>query len=186
MVQQQQTVRVRVYQGRGRIMVAAPLPGLEPADIAVTVSGDRLTIRGALRGPHQDERDLTAAEWASGPYHREVHLPHPVQSALTNATYGNGVLVLVLPKRAPGTPDTAAEIHLEVTGTTRGQRVGHSGHDLHRTTTQAHRRQMDQATRQARAPGGSPSHAGGLVGPVYPRTDAAGTGAATAAEGSGA
>ena len=83
MAQQQQSVPVRVYQGPGRVMVAAPLPGLEPADISVTVSGDRLTIRGAVRGPHQGERDLTAAEWAIGPYHREVRLPHPVQSALT-------------------------------------------------------------------------------------------------------
>jgi HSP20 family protein len=149
MTPQHQTVPVRVYQGNGRIMVAAPLPGMEPADISVTVCGDKLTIHGALRGPRQDQRDLMTNEWAIGPYFREVNLRQPVHSALTNATYGNGVLVVVLPKRLPGTPDTDAEIRLEVIAATRGQRVGHSGHDMHETTTLMHREQQDAAVRQA-------------------------------------
>jgi len=152
MVQQQLTVPVRVYQSEGRIMVAAPLPGMEPADISVTVSGDAVTIRAARRGPNQDVRALTAAEWVLGPYRREVSLHHPVDSARTNATYGNGVLVLVLPKRRPGTPDEGAEIRLEAVAAARGQRVGHSGHDLHATTTQAHRRRMNEARGRAKTP----------------------------------
>lgn len=149
MTQAAQTVPVRVYQGDGRIMVASPLPGMEPADISVMVSGNKLTIHGARRGPHQDERDLMTAEWAVGPYFREVSLRHPVHSALTNATYGNGVLVVVLPKRAPGTPDAGAEIRLDVIDATRGQRVGHSGHDMHETSTLMHRDQMDATIRRA-------------------------------------
>jgi HSP20 family molecular chaperone IbpA len=152
--QPQQTVPVRVYQGAGRIMAAAPLPGMEPADSSVTVSGDALTIRGARRGPLQDARDLIAAEWAVGPYRREVRLQHPADGARTNATCGNGVLVPVLPERRPGTPDAGAEIRLESVAATRGQRVGHSGHDLHPTTTLAHRRRMDEARRRAKHPHG--------------------------------
>lgn len=147
--QLQQPVPVRVYQGHGRIMVAAPLPGMEPADISVTVRGDKLTIQGARRGPRQDQRDLVTNEWAVGPYFREVQLRQPVHSSLTNATYGNGVLVVVLPKRSPGTPDADTEISLEVLSATRGQRVGHSGRDMHRMTTRRHREQMVASARQA-------------------------------------
>ena len=152
MVQQQLTVPVRVYQSEGRIMVAAPLPGMEPADISVTVSGDAVTIRAARRGTRQEVRALTAAEWGFGSYRREVRLHPPVDSARTNATYGNGVLVLVLPKRRPGTPDEGAEIRLEAVAAARGQRVGHSGRDLHATTTHAHRRRMNEARGRAKTP----------------------------------
>jgi hypothetical protein len=40
---QSTTVPVRVYQIDDRIMVAAPLPGLEPEDITVTIAGPRVT-----------------------------------------------------------------------------------------------------------------------------------------------
>ena len=151
MMQPQQSVPVRVYQSEGRIMVAAALPGMEPVDISVTVSGDALTIRAARRGPHQAARDLSAAEWTTGPFRRDVSLQHPVDSARTNATYGNGVLVLVLAKRSPGTPDAGAEIRMEAVAPARGQWVGHTGHDLHPTTTQAHRQRMSAAPDRARS-----------------------------------
>jgi HSP20 family protein len=155
--QQQQTVPVRVYQGEGRIMAAAPLPGMEPADSSVTVSGDALTIRGARRGPLQDARDLIAAEWAVGPYRREVRLQHPVEPGGRRADerhLRHGVLVLGLPERRSGTPAAGTDIRLEAVAATRGQRVGHSGHDLHPTTTLAHRRRMDEARRRAKHPHG--------------------------------
>jgi hypothetical protein len=74
----------------------------------------------------------------------------PADSARTSATSGDGVPVLVLPERRPGTPDAGADIHPEAVAATRGQRVGHSGHDPHATTTLAHRRRMDEARRQAK------------------------------------
>lgn len=58
---------VRVYQTDYRIMIAAPMLGLEPGDIVVAVTGDRVTIRGKERGPHQNERALLLANGPSGP-----------------------------------------------------------------------------------------------------------------------
>ena len=100
--QQEQIVPVRVYQSGERLMAIMPLPGLEPPDISVTVRGDEVVVRGEYRGPHQQDLDLLIAEWAIGPYHRELHLPQAVDGARTNATYGNGVLVLVMPRLAQG------------------------------------------------------------------------------------
>jgi HSP20 family protein len=144
-------IPVRVYQSSDRLMVAAPLPGVEPADIAVRVAGDTLTIHGDVRGVHQEDVDLLLEEWAIGPYHREVRLPHPVDGARANATYGNGVLVLALPKATQGDATGDAEFRLEVNGAPRGQRVGHHGQDLSATTTEAHRRQTEAVVAKARA-----------------------------------
>ena len=108
--QQAATVPVRMYQVDDRIMVAAPMPGLEPENISVTIAGVHLTIRGEERGPGQHERDLMLVEWTIGPYYREVLLPQPVNGALTNATYGNGVLVLVMPKVESVQPEVTFQL----------------------------------------------------------------------------
>jgi HSP20 family protein len=147
--EQEQTVPVRIYRGDDRLMVAAPMPGLEPEDISVTVKGDVLTIRGQYRGPRQQERDLIAAEWAIGPYFRDLRLPEPVNGALTNATYGNGVLVLVLPKLQAGQQTADNEFRLEVISATRGEHVAHSGREMRQTTTQEHREQVAEVVRGA-------------------------------------
>ncbi len=148
---QSQNVPVRVYQTDRRIMVAAPMPGLEPEDIDVKIVGDRVTIRGELRGVRQDERDLLVSEWTVGPYYREIVLPQSVDGALSNATYGNGVLVLMMPRMQVGLQPTRAEFHLQALEATRGERVGHVGHDIDPTTTEEHRRRVEETAEAAGA-----------------------------------
>lgn len=135
-----QRLPVRIYEAGVKIMVAAPMPGLAPDDIAVAIDGDRVWIRGAQRGPHQHGIRLAAAEWTVGPYDRELRLARPVSGALANVTLGNGVLVLVMPRVGPGDPGTAAEIKLETIQAMRGERVGHVGRVPRPTTTAEHRR----------------------------------------------
>ena len=142
--QQTTTVPVRIYQVDDRIMLAAPMPGLEPEDISVTVAGACVTIRGAERGPGQHDRALMLAEWTVGPYYRELTLSQPVNGALTNATYGNGVLVLAMPKLDQDQPEAKVEFRLQAIGETiHGERVGHSGSMIAPTTTQEHQRKHD-------------------------------------------
>ena len=146
---QPQNVPVRIYQTDNQIMIAAPVPGLEPQNISVAIDGDRVTIRGEERGPHQHERELLLAEWTVGPYFREVTLPRPVNGTLTNASYGNGVLVLAMPKLESGQSGSGAEFQLEEITATRGERVGHSGRDQHQTTTAEHRQKMGESAQRA-------------------------------------
>jgi HSP20 family molecular chaperone IbpA len=134
-----QTLPVRIYEAGVKIMVAAPVPGLAPEDIAVAIDGDRVRIRGAQRGPHQHDVRLAAAEWTVGPYDRELRLARPVSGALANVTLGNGVLVLVTPRVRPGEASAAAEIKLETIQSMRGERVGHVGRVPRPTTTAEHR-----------------------------------------------
>lgn len=130
---------VRVYEAGEKIMIAAPMAGLAPEDIAVTVDGDRVRIRGAERGPHQHGVRLVAAEWTVGPYDRELRLPGSVDGRLTNVTYGNGVLVVAMPRARPGARPAVAEIGLTAIQATRGEHVGHVGRVPRPTTTREHR-----------------------------------------------
>jgi HSP20 family protein len=146
--QQPQTVPLQIHQTDKLIVLAAPMPGLEPQDIAVVVAGDKVTLRGAYRGSRQESGDLIVSEWTIGPYYREVVLPEPVHGPSTNVTYGNGVLMLAMPKMDEQRHGSYAEVHLEVIEATRGQHIGHTGSDIRSTTTEEHRRKMEQTARR--------------------------------------
>jgi HSP20 family protein len=141
-----QSVPVQIHQTDTLIVLAAPMPGLEPQDISVVVAGDQVRIAGSYRGSRQDKGDVLVAEWTVGPYTREVVLPQPVNGPLTNATYGNGVLVLAMPKADEGGKDQHAEFQIQVVHPTLGQRIGHTGSEVRPTTTEEHRQRIEAAT----------------------------------------
>jgi HSP20 family protein len=134
---------LRIYRSENQFALAAPMAGLEPGDITVTIEGKRVTIQANERGPHQHDLDLLKAEWSIGPYHRKILLPDNVDGSLANATYGNGVLVITVPKAKTGEASRAA-FTLEAIQPTRGERIGHMGHDIRPTTTRQHRDRLAQ------------------------------------------
>src|SRR5437763_16167549 len=116
---------VKMYQTAERLAVAAPMPGLEPADITVRITAEgTLELRGNRRGPRQDDMDMLLDEWSVGPYERTLSLPCGVDGELADVTYGNGVLVVALPKAAQNRPATLSR---EDIGLARVQRVGRRG-----------------------------------------------------------
>jgi len=129
-----QTVPVQVYETENRLVLAAPMPGLEPEDITVSMNGDRIVVHGEYRGSRRAQPEILISEWTVGPYHREVVLPQPVNGELTNATYGNGVLVLSMPKLGSGEEMGTVEFQLEALDSIRGQRIGHTGWDIQPAT----------------------------------------------------
>jgi HSP20 family protein len=133
----QQTIPVQLHQADDRLVLATPMPDLEPQDIAVSISGDRVTIDGAYRGSRQQQPEILVSEWTIGPYYRDLTLPQPVNGVLTNATYGNGVLVLSMPILEPGKQGGETTFRLEAISGVKGQRVGHTGLALQPTMTQA-------------------------------------------------
>jgi HSP20 family protein len=103
-----QEIPVKMYRTDDLLTVAAPMPGLESDDVAAEVREDgRLVLRGALRGALKDVKTILVDEWSAGPYTREVRLPVGVDGPSGRLSYGNGVLVVVLPI-APST--RAAEL----------------------------------------------------------------------------
>src|SRR5262249_33904012 len=121
-----QHIPVKVYRSDDRLMVAAPMPGLEPEDIRVEVTSDgHIIIRGELRGLLKGMKDLLIDEWSVGDYYRDLVLPDYVDAIHANVTYGNGVLVVAFPLSLSTSPAT---LMLDKTGTAHGTYVGNVGH----------------------------------------------------------
>ena len=122
----QQHIPVKVYRTDERVMVAAPMAGLEPENIVVEVTDEgRLLLHGDLRGMLKEVKELLLDEWSVGVYHRELTLPVPVNAACANVTYGNGVLLVTLPISQQTVP---ARLVLKRITPTHGERKGNAGH----------------------------------------------------------
>jgi HSP20 family protein len=122
----QQHIPVKVYRTDERLMVAAPMAGLEPENIVVEVTTDnRLILHGNLRGRLKDVKELLLDEWSVGIYHRELALPVAVDGPCANVTYGNGVLTVALPISDQTSP---ARLALERVAPAHGERKGNAGH----------------------------------------------------------
>jgi len=86
-----------VYATPEEIVISASLPGLTPDEVDVIIESDTLTIRGELRPPLENVEYLFQ-ERAYGAFSRTLTLNVPVKAEKAEATFGNGVLTLTLPK----------------------------------------------------------------------------------------
>ena len=121
----QQHIPVKVYRTDGRLMIAAPMAGLEPENILVEITGDgRLILHGDQRALLKEVKELLIDEWSVGVYHRELALPVPVNAVCANVTYGNGVLMVALPISDQTSP---ARLTLDRVTPTHGQHRGNAG-----------------------------------------------------------
>lgn len=121
-----QEIPVKVYKTDDRLMVVAPMPGLEPENILIEVTDDgHLILDGEMRGILKDVKELLLDEWSVGFYHRELELPTPVDGASANVTYGNGVVTVALPISDRTVP---TRLTLERVTPTHGERKGNAGH----------------------------------------------------------
>jgi HSP20 family protein len=131
-----QKVPIKVYESADRLTVAAPMPGLEPEDITVEVTpGNQLLLHGGGRGRLKGENRVLEDEWNPGPYCRELTLPSPVDGAMANVTYRNGILVVALPRTDATHP---AHFGLEAVGPEHGERVGNVGHPIRPLSSAEH------------------------------------------------
>ena len=86
-------VPVNVYETEEALVVVAPLPGVMPGDISVTIDGGKLHIAASMRSPAA--KNYLVHEWHYGPFERIVDLPDGF-GAGGAATFGNGQLAVRL------------------------------------------------------------------------------------------
>ena len=103
---------VDMYDRKTEIVVKAELPGIERERIDLTITRDAITIKGEIRREEgiKDE-DYYAREISYGNFTRTLALPSEVESEKAKATFRNGVLEIVLPKKEEAKPK---EIKVEV------------------------------------------------------------------------
>ena len=96
---------VDMYQTEEDIVVKATMPGLDPKDLDIQVTGDVLTIRGEIKKEEVKEgAKYHIREHRSQSFSRSLTLPSAVMADKANAEMKNGILTLTLPKAEESKP----------------------------------------------------------------------------------
>lgn len=96
---------VDIRDSKDSIVVKADIPGINREDIDVTIQDDILIIKGEKRVDKEEkEENYLRTERVYGSFSRAIQLSSPVENERVKATYKDGVLELVLPKKAEAKP----------------------------------------------------------------------------------
>jgi len=88
-----------IYQTPNEVVVKAALPGLKPEDVSIDITGETLTIKGESKAEQEIKReDYLYQERRYGAFSRSVVLPSGLKPDKAEATMGDGVLTLTIPK----------------------------------------------------------------------------------------
>lgn len=93
------TPALDVTESKEAITVKAELPGVDPKEIAVSLEGDLLTIKGekeAKKEEKDERRHRIERSWGS--FMRSVRLPATVDAGKVSAAFKNGTVTITLPK----------------------------------------------------------------------------------------
>ena len=101
---------VNLYEDRDTLCIEALAPGIDPADIHLSVLHNVLTISGEKRRLPADVKPeaLHRSERATGRFVRNVSLPVEVDVDRVRADYKHGVLTITLPKAEQAKPQQIA------------------------------------------------------------------------------
>jgi HSP20 family protein len=89
---------VDVVEEREVYRVMVELPGVDPAEVDVSLRGRTLVVRGARACPRGEECRPIMAERSTGPFERRVTLPEFVAEEQMSLEYKDGVLVIKITK----------------------------------------------------------------------------------------
>ncbi len=91
---------IDVYQTPEAIVVEAPIAGVKPEDLNITITDDVLTIEGERKREIAfKEEEFLVQECYWGAFSRSYILPVPVDADRARASIKNGILRIILPKQ---------------------------------------------------------------------------------------
>ncbi|MFX1469757.1 MAG: Hsp20/alpha crystallin family protein [Promethearchaeota archaeon] len=80
--------------------ITAELPGLDKADIEITVHDGTLEIKGEQKKEHEEKKEgYVRKEYHSSSYHRSFNIPENIDEEHIDAKLDKGILTLKLPKK---------------------------------------------------------------------------------------
>ena len=95
---------VDVSETDKELMVRAELPGMDPKEIDISLSGNVLTIKGGRKHEREEKKEnFHLVERSSGSFSRTLQLPVEVKADKIEASYKDGVLSVKMPKTEPET-----------------------------------------------------------------------------------
>lgn len=93
---------VNLYETDDGYVLIAPLPGLDPGQVELSITGETLTLRGERRRPEGvAEESYRRQERVLGRWSRSITLPDRVESDRIAATFVHGLLTVTIPKAEP-------------------------------------------------------------------------------------
>lgn len=96
---------IDLYEDENEYVVEAELPGLKQDEIKVSVEDDILTISGEKKREKEVKKEnLYRSERFYGKFERQIVLPQNTEKDNIKASYKNGVLKVVIPKKEEAKP----------------------------------------------------------------------------------
>lgn len=90
---------IDVYEEKENIIVEAPLAGVNPKDVSISVEDGVLTIKGESKKEHEvDDKNYYRKEVRMGSFFRKITLPSSVNEEKVSADFTDGVLKITCPK----------------------------------------------------------------------------------------
>ena len=103
-----------IYEGKDKYVISVELPGIEPADVDISVEDSTLTIRGERKFYQEvDEDSFHRVERRYGSFSRSLALPQTANADAIEASFDRGVLTVEIPKVEEAKPK---KITIKATG----------------------------------------------------------------------
>ncbi|MFA6493380.1 MAG: Hsp20/alpha crystallin family protein [Patescibacteria group bacterium] len=91
---------VDVLQTEDDIVIKAPIAGVKPEDLELSITDEVVTIKGERKEQEEIKREnYLAQECYWGAFARSYVLPMPVTSEKAQASLKNGILTITIPKQ---------------------------------------------------------------------------------------
>jgi HSP20 family protein len=105
---------VNVSEKEDQYVLEMSIPGFQKEDVAIEVDKDLLTISSEITAEKEESTEqFTRKEFGKQSFRRSFNLPKTVDLDKIEASYKNGVLSMVLPKKEEALPQPKRMITLK-------------------------------------------------------------------------
>lgn len=96
-------VRSNVSETEKEIRITVELPGIEERDMDISVSDNRIAIKGEKKSENEEKgekegREFHRIERSSGSFQRSMTVPFKIDGDAVSADFKNGVFTVIIPK----------------------------------------------------------------------------------------
>ncbi|WP_353683906.1 Hsp20/alpha crystallin family protein [Thermodesulfovibrio sp. 3907-1M] len=96
---------VDIFERGNELVIQVEIPGVDKQDIDLTITDDRLIIKGEIKKPEGvSEEDYILNERSYGPFSRTINLPADVDKSSVKANLNNGLLEIVILRKEEAKP----------------------------------------------------------------------------------
>jgi HSP20 family protein len=107
------TPTVDIAESEDEFTVRAEIPGIDPKDLNVNITGNQLVLAGEKKQwSEKKEKDFYQSESRSGFFRRTIQIPPSVDTEKVDAEYKDGVLAIHL-KKTQTTPPKKVDITIK-------------------------------------------------------------------------